>query len=57
MSEEMLPQLPQSPDAERSVLGAMMQDEGALIQAAESLLEEVLQRMFVTVHPILRGLL
>ncbi len=38
MSESVLgPQLPQSLDAERSVLGAMMQDEKALNIAAESL--------------------
>ncbi len=40
MSEGMLPLLPQSPDAERSVLGAMMQDEKALSQAAETLKAE-----------------
>ena len=41
MSEgTLLPQMPQSPDAERSVLGAMMQDEKALIQASESLRAE-----------------
>ncbi len=40
MSESVLPKLPQNPDAERSVLGAMLQDEKALVQAAESLRAE-----------------
>ena len=40
MSETILPKLPQSPDAERSVLGAMIQDEKALTQASESLKAE-----------------
>ena len=40
MSENILPKLPQSPDAERSVLGAMIQDEKALTQASESLKAE-----------------
>ncbi len=35
-----VPQMPQSPDAERSVLGAMMMDDRALSQAAETLRAE-----------------